>query len=177
VLITPPEKGELQFYGDGSFVYRPKLAFSGSDHFTFRATDGAALSPLATVTLLVGSDLPALTPFTYVAGIATFKSDYWQYRLEINVVTNRSRVIAGRYTVYDTARHRMIIGDRVLSVVATPGHVRIFGAGFRAHYPGLRPCVIDLDTRGGVATAVRVETADAGPIGPAPISVGRINVR
>src|SRR5262249_27246881 len=40
-------------HGDGSFSYTPAIGFSGTDSFTYRASDGQAQSGLATATITV----------------------------------------------------------------------------------------------------------------------------
>ena len=53
VLVTGPSNGTLTFIADGSFTYAPTPGFTGSDSFTYRASDGALVSNVATVTILV----------------------------------------------------------------------------------------------------------------------------
>ena len=53
VLVSSTRNGTLQLRGDGSFVYTPNANFSGTDTFTYRASDGQAESGLATVTINV----------------------------------------------------------------------------------------------------------------------------
>jgi VCBS repeat-containing protein len=53
VLTSNPASGTLSLNADGSFTYQPNTNFSGSDSFTYRATDGGATSGLATVTITV----------------------------------------------------------------------------------------------------------------------------
>ena len=43
--------GELVFFSDGSFVYKPVADFTGTDTFTYRVNDGSAYSELATVSI------------------------------------------------------------------------------------------------------------------------------
>lgn len=45
--------GDLDLNPDGSFTYAPDSGYIGSDSFTYRATDGAASSEPATVTLTI----------------------------------------------------------------------------------------------------------------------------
>jgi len=52
-LVDGPDHGELTFYDDGSFIYTPDEGFSGTDSFTYKASDGAADSNEATVTIVV----------------------------------------------------------------------------------------------------------------------------
>ena len=43
---------------NGSFVYTPAAGFSGTDHFTYRASDGMLLSVLVTVHITVKGGAP-----------------------------------------------------------------------------------------------------------------------
>jgi hypothetical protein len=52
-LVTPPSHGTLQFAANGSFTYTPAADFTGQDNFTYRASDGAAVSDVATVIIEV----------------------------------------------------------------------------------------------------------------------------
>jgi VCBS repeat-containing protein len=51
-LVTGPSNGTVALNANGSFTYTPASAFSGTDTFTYRATDGT-LSSTATVTIAV----------------------------------------------------------------------------------------------------------------------------
>jgi len=53
VLNTEPSNGVLVLRSDGAFIYTPKTGFSGTDSFTYMASDGAENSPATTVTLEV----------------------------------------------------------------------------------------------------------------------------
>jgi VCBS repeat-containing protein len=53
VFASNPASGALSLNADGSFTYQPNTNFSGSDSFTYRATDGGATSGVATVTITV----------------------------------------------------------------------------------------------------------------------------
>jgi lysophospholipase L1-like esterase len=53
VLVTGPASGTLTLNPDGSFSYAPNSGFSGSDSFTYRASDGVLTSNLATVNITV----------------------------------------------------------------------------------------------------------------------------
>src|SRR5205085_2425852 len=53
VLVSGPAHGALTLNADGSFVYTPDALYHGADSFTYRASDGTALSGLATVSLSV----------------------------------------------------------------------------------------------------------------------------
>lgn len=52
VLAAGPTRGSLTLNADGSFVYTPNANINGSDSFTYRASDGQAVStPATTVTI------------------------------------------------------------------------------------------------------------------------------
>lgn len=53
VRVSGPSHGTLTLYANGSFSYTPKAGFSGTDSFTYAATDGTLTSAPATVTLTV----------------------------------------------------------------------------------------------------------------------------
>lgn len=54
ILVTNASNGSVTFNADGSFIYTPNANFHGSDSFTYKASDGAANSAVATVTLTIG---------------------------------------------------------------------------------------------------------------------------
>jgi VCBS repeat-containing protein len=51
VLVTGPAHGTLVLNPNGSFTYTPTSAYSGSDTFTYRASDGTTTGNIATVTI------------------------------------------------------------------------------------------------------------------------------
>ncbi len=54
ILITSPTNGTLlSFSANGSFIYQPDPEFTGTDTFTYQATDGGLTGNVATVTLTV----------------------------------------------------------------------------------------------------------------------------
>ena len=69
VLVSPPAHGALNLNPDGSFLYTPDANFSGADSFTYRATDGAAHSNVATVAITVNAvnDPPVAANDSYFA--------------------------------------------------------------------------------------------------------------
>lgn len=52
-LVADVSHGTLSLAANGSFTYQPGANYSGSDTFTYRASDGTALSNTATVTITV----------------------------------------------------------------------------------------------------------------------------
>jgi VCBS repeat-containing protein len=75
VLLTAPVHGTLNLAADGSFTYTPATDWSGTDTFTYKASDGTLESSPATVTLTVEpvNDAPAADaggPYTADEGTA-----------------------------------------------------------------------------------------------------------
>ena len=52
-LGASPAHGTVTLAADGSFTYTPNADFNGTDSFTYTASDGAAASNVATVTITV----------------------------------------------------------------------------------------------------------------------------
>src|SRR5262249_48036542 len=53
IKASDPANGTVFFNSDGSFTYTPNASFSGTDSFTYRASDGTLTSAPATVTITV----------------------------------------------------------------------------------------------------------------------------
>jgi uncharacterized repeat protein (TIGR01451 family) len=58
ILVTGPARGTLVLNSNGSFLYSPVAGFSGSDIFTYQASDATNLSNVATVSLTVTPAVP-----------------------------------------------------------------------------------------------------------------------
>jgi VCBS repeat-containing protein len=58
-LVSGPSHGTLTVNSDGSFDYVPNLNFTGTDTFTYTASDGVQTSSPATVTLTVSASAPS----------------------------------------------------------------------------------------------------------------------
>ena len=61
VLITDVNHGQLSFQPDGSFQYIPSEGFSGTDTFVYQASDGTDVSVMATATITIEDNSPAIT--------------------------------------------------------------------------------------------------------------------
>jgi VCBS repeat-containing protein len=53
-LVSGPKNGRISLNADGSFTYTPNRKFTGTDSFTYKASDGSS-SDAATVTINVGA--------------------------------------------------------------------------------------------------------------------------
>lgn len=74
-LVEGPTNGAVTLNPDGSFSYTPAAGFSGSDSFTYQATDGTGVSNTATVLIAINpTSVPNVRPearndrFTLTAG-------------------------------------------------------------------------------------------------------------
>src|SRR5262249_47853902 len=67
VLVSGPSHGTLALDPAGQFIYTPDPNFSGTDSFTYKATDGTAESNAAMVTINVTpvNDAPSAAPDSY----------------------------------------------------------------------------------------------------------------
>ncbi len=54
-LVANGTKGNVLVNGDGTYTYTPNANATGTDSFTFKATDGTADSNVATITVLIGA--------------------------------------------------------------------------------------------------------------------------
>jgi hypothetical protein len=69
VLAGGPSNGTVSLTSDGSFSYSPKAGFTGTDSFTYKASDGKAESSPAPVTIIVSA---ASTADTVIVTSATW---------------------------------------------------------------------------------------------------------
>ncbi|WP_109509787.1 LamG-like jellyroll fold domain-containing protein [Nocardioides speluncae] len=69
---TQPAHGQVELGADGSFSYTPDAGFSGTDTFTYKASDGTAESPPVTVTITVEA-APEPTPTTLSGTAPSFR--------------------------------------------------------------------------------------------------------
>jgi hypothetical protein len=54
-VVTPPALGSVTVANDGSFVYTPDPELTGSDSFTYSASDGEAPAVVGTVNIVIES--------------------------------------------------------------------------------------------------------------------------
>jgi VCBS repeat-containing protein len=68
LLVSGPAHGKLTLNSNGTFSYSPNLGFTGTDSFTYEASDGYLTSNSATVTITVN---PAAASTLQVSGFPT----------------------------------------------------------------------------------------------------------
>ncbi len=68
--VSSPSNGTLALNTDGSFTYTPNPDFSGTDSFTYQASDGTFSSSTTTVTITVNpmTDVPTANGESYTVG-------------------------------------------------------------------------------------------------------------
>ena len=71
-LVATPASGTVTLHSDGAFTYSPKAGFTGSDSFTYKASDGKSESNTAAVTITVTA--PAADRVTIVSATWTRKT-------------------------------------------------------------------------------------------------------
>ena len=73
VIVSSTTHGSLSLRSDGSFTYVPVAGFSGSDSFTYAATDGVHASALVTASILVvgTNGVPTAANDTYTTNKGT----------------------------------------------------------------------------------------------------------
>lgn len=59
-IVTTPSHGGLNFFSNGSFIYRPIMNYYGTDSFTYKVNDGTSDSNVTTVSITINSlnDIP-----------------------------------------------------------------------------------------------------------------------
>ncbi len=94
ILVSTTTNGVLQLNTNGGFTYLPKTNFFGTDHFTYRATDGKGTSGVAIVTISVTpvNDAPEVrivspTNGTFFVALANFNVSATASDLD-GIVTN-----------------------------------------------------------------------------------------
>ena len=84
-LAASTSNGALSFNANGTFTYIPQAGFSGTDTFTYRASDGTSQSNLATVTITVS---PPVNQSPTAASFAVLRAP--GARLNINLAARVS---------------------------------------------------------------------------------------
>jgi VCBS repeat-containing protein len=67
-VATGPTHGTLTLNSNGSFTYKPNTGYSGSDSFTYTASDAGVASTAATVHLTVTDQTPTAVGESYATG-------------------------------------------------------------------------------------------------------------
>jgi VCBS repeat-containing protein len=79
ILVSPAASGTVTLNANGSFSYSPNLNFTGTDSFTYQATDGIAESAVATVTISVTPKPTSYQTNQYASTVLGWSSTYAQW--------------------------------------------------------------------------------------------------
>ncbi len=102
--VSGPAHGALTLRADGSFTYTPDADWSGTDSFTYRATDGFLTSTAATVTIAVAS-----TAYTSSSGWSTSFSSSRYIAVDFPGYVPAGSVVAG--AVFTHTYRSAVSGD------------------------------------------------------------------
>ena len=98
VLGTTVAHGSLTLNADGSIAYTPTAGYTGSDSFTYRASDGVAQSGLVTVGLTVTAPAPVFSAnFNTNADSFTYADNTFRGATQSNYASG-TRVASGGFT-------------------------------------------------------------------------------
>lgn len=110
LLVVGPTNGALTLNSNGGFTYTPATNYFGDDGFTYVATDGAATSAVATVSLTITAApaLPASGSWAVDAGGLWSHGSNWSGGAIANAADQSATfavdVTAARFVNLDTAR-------------------------------------------------------------------------
>ena len=88
ILVTATTNGTLTLNPSGSFTYVPNAGFTGSDTFSYRASDGAFQSNAVTVTLTINS---STGPFTVFPSAMTYTGTVNGPNQDVGVTISNNR--------------------------------------------------------------------------------------
>lgn len=139
--VSGPSHGTLSLKSNGSLTYTPNAGFSGTDSFTYKATDGTANSTAATVTITVKDTIKprVLDPTSPLAGATGVApginvSTRFSEAMRENTLRNASTL---RSTTFTLAR-KNADGTRT-AVAATVMYTETTATGARVYRATLNP--------------------------------------
>ncbi|WP_173010293.1 Ig-like domain-containing protein, partial [Mycolicibacterium sp. P9-64] len=149
--------GTVTLASDGSFTYTPTANYFGTDSFTYRATDGQALSDLATVTITV----VAINDAPVAGDDAVYTSE--DSPVSGNVLTNDTDVDSGTLTVVNPG-----------TITTTHGTVALAADGSFTYTPTANFSGTDLfsyqTTDGQAVSRLAIVTITIAAVNDAPVA-------
>jgi Big-like domain-containing protein/VCBS repeat protein len=165
-VVSGPAHGALTLNGDGSLTYTPDADFHGSDSFTYRASDSAGLSSVATVHLNVTAvnDAPTAINLTQSLTLAEDAAPVGLFTLAPVVDDIDSASVTATLTLSDPAAGVLVgAGTGAAGVYTVTGTVAAVNAALAA-------VTFDSaqDFNGSVNVAVAIGDGANGPQGTNP---------
>lgn len=108
-LVTNVQYGTLTFNGNGGFTYTPSTGYSGTDSFTYVASDGAAASSPAAVSIFVGSQIAPKPTSLSIEGSLTTVPIMLTYKWRHQTVAGQTSVPGEWYNLYITQGSAVIL--------------------------------------------------------------------
>jgi VCBS repeat-containing protein len=137
VLVAGPSHGTLTLNANGSFTYTPTTGFTGTDSFTYKASDGEANSNVATVNLMVNPVNTVLITAAWLAaqgaGPYLLTQANTNYVLQTDVTVDGTAFVVGEANItLDLNGHTVTYGNAAPVVVNNGG----FEVGSGRNVPG-----------------------------------------
>ncbi len=142
VLVSNPSHGTVALSANGSFTYTPAAGFSGTDSFTYRATDGVASSNIATVTITVTA-----------ANVAPTISNITDRAIDVNTSTG-----AIAFTIGDNDVASVALSATTSNASLVPLSNIVFGGSGSSRTVTVTPAA----NQSGTATITVIATDSAG---------------
>jgi 6-phosphogluconolactonase (cycloisomerase 2 family) len=156
-IATPPGHGTLGPISDNSVTYVPATGYSGTDSFTFEATDGTNVSTPVTATIAVGSPIAVAAPpkLAVVLTKATQSHRRWRERRHGGTTFSFTLNEAARVTLAFTQKnHHPILGR--LTVAGHAGRNKVAFNGRINRHTKLKPGTYTLTIRAGASAPQRL---------------------
>lgn len=178
VLSSKPANGTVTFNSDGSFTYRPRLAFTGTDQFTYQNLAGGVPSHPTTVSISVSATLPS-AGFSRVQASGVFKLGKNRNLFGLTATRVGESGFTGSFTLRETPTGSNIESTQISAVVLDGSTLRVFGKA-RVSGSGIQDFVMDLENaqaRSAQQIQFRLELGNGRVIGPASLVSGNVVVR
>jgi VCBS repeat-containing protein len=160
VLVSGVAHGTLSLSNNGAFIYTPSLNYTGADTFTYRATDGALTSDVATVTITI-------TPLND-APVAV-ADDFYTTLEDTTLTVPALGILANDIDVDGNPLASLLVSN------VTHGTLNLSTNGAFTYTPSLNYTGVDtfvyLATDGALTSGLAVVTITVLPTNDAPVAV------
>jgi hypothetical protein len=173
VLRRLPSQGTLTLQSNGAFRYTPRVGFTGTDTFVYRASDGSLESNDATVFIVVNAEHD-VDVRAFGMGSVVVTGGKASFLLDVRRSNGRVR---GALIYLDPVRTRWVTSTRITSIEGTGRSARILGQG-RLPNGTVVDFVVDLLDEvkpGRSRDTFRIELS-TGPVSSGVLSSGNLRV-